>query len=171
MLTIFKRAYPIVRPFADIGTLLYRRILLLPFRPFTTFAKSEIVQCFPMRFRNKEDFLSEWSKGNIKVGAVWDAHWDKRVRKGPDGKSLVVLTPGGVWYIDERASNCTKPHDSQHYCWIRHGSAEEGNLQVDKKGHTCEAGAGSIRIISRKKGRHLYHARLMRNNLIRIVFF
>ncbi len=171
MLTMFKKAHPIVRPFADIGTLLYRRTLLLPFWPFTGFAKSEIVECFPMYFENEEDIRSQWRAGKVKVGAVWDAHWDKGARKGPDGKSLVVLTPFGVWYIDERASNCTKPHDHQHHCWIRHGSAEEGNLQVDKKGHTCEAGAGSIRIMSQKKGKHLYHARLMRNNLIRIVFF
>lgn len=168
---MFKRTHPAVRPFADVGTLLYRWILLLPFWPFTRFAKSEIVKCFPMHFQNEKDLCSQWKKGGVRVGAVWDVHWDKGIRKGTDGKSLVVLTPEGPWYIDERSFTCTRKDDDEHRCWVRHGSAEEGNLQVDKHGNTCESGAGSIRIVDRKKRQSLYHARLMRNNLIRIIFF
>lgn len=171
MLIMFKRTPPCIRPFADYGTLLYRRILLLPFWPFTQFAKTELVECFPMQFKNEKDFLKKLRRGKINVGAVWDAHWYEDCRKGPDGKSLVVMTPQGVWYIDESSFTCTRPHDDEHRCWVRHGSVEEGNLQVDKQGDTCESGAGSIRIVDRKNKKSLYHARLMRNSLIRIIFF
>lgn len=90
-------------------------------------------------------------------GACWDAWWmyrdygpigdvaDEEAR-GPDGRCLVVKCPNGVdWHIDSRALNCTMPNDNAHKCWVRHGSPEEGNLHVDKNGHTCGAGAGSIR--------------------------
>lgn len=61
---------------------------------------------------------------------------------GPDGKALAVITPGGSWYIDSRASNCTMPNDTKHRCWVRHGAPP--NITVDKNGNTCAAGAGSI---------------------------
>jgi len=47
------------------------------------------------------------------------------------------------WRIDSRANNCTMPEDSEHRCWIRHGD-DGGIIHVDKNGHTCAAGAGSI---------------------------
>ena len=85
------------------------------------------------------------------VGACWNAWWEidrgisYRTNQGADGRSLVVKTPGGEWNIDSRASNCTKPDDNVHRCWVRHGSPEiEGSLTVDKNGNTCAAGAGSI---------------------------
>lgn len=74
-------------------------------------------------------------------GAMWDAKW--LVRKGPDGKSVVVKCPNGLeWYADERASNCGMPTDDIHRCWIRHGQVP--NLTIDKVGVSCAAGAGSI---------------------------
>lgn len=76
------------------------------------------------------------------IGACYDATWDKR--KGPDGRSLVLKTPGGHWYIDSRASNCDMRDEHTHRCWTRKGSPEEGTLHVDKAGFTCGAGAGSI---------------------------
>lgn len=80
---------------------------------------------------------------NLPVGACYDADW-RGGRKGFDGRCLYVMTPGGLWGIDERASNCTMPTDKEHRCWVRHGSPEEGTLHVDKDGLTCQAGAGSI---------------------------
>ena len=79
------------------------------------------------------------------IGACWDATWysDGR-RRGPDGRYLIVATPGGHWAIDSRASNCTMKDDDVHYCWVRHGCPEDGTLHVDKNGNTCQAGAGSI---------------------------
>ncbi len=60
-----------------------------------------------------------------------------------DGKHLCALVPTGeYWDIDSRASNCTMKEDRTHRCWIRHG--EYPMLTVDKNGHTCAAGAGSI---------------------------
>ncbi|HEY2662179.1 MAG TPA: hypothetical protein VGI79_20845 [Caulobacteraceae bacterium] len=80
--------------------------------------------------------------GDLPVGAVVDAWWDGR--KGADGRSLVVVTPQGDWNLDHRASNCTRPDDKVHRCWVRHGRPEDGTLHVDKAGDTCAAGAGSI---------------------------
>jgi hypothetical protein len=35
--------------------------------------------------------------------------------------------------------------DKTHRCWVRHGDPDKGEpVHVDKAGHTCAAGAGSI---------------------------
>lgn len=87
------------------------------------------------------------------VGAMWDATWFDRAPAytGPDGIALVVRTPGGEWMVDSEASNCTRPGDRSHKCWIRHGDPRDPQgrrtgqpLHVDKAGDTCSAGAGSI---------------------------
>lgn len=83
----------------------------------------------------------------LPVGAVFENDWVADIpsyRRGPDGRVLIVVTPGGHWEIDSRASNCTMPTDNEHRCWVRHGRPEDGSLHVDKNGHTCAAGAGSI---------------------------
>lgn len=74
-------------------------------------------------------------------GAVYEGGY----RVGPDGRGLICVCPDGHhWYIDNRASNCTKKDDDVHRCWVRHGKPEDGTLHVDKNGNTCAAGAGSI---------------------------
>jgi hypothetical protein len=62
---------------------------------------------------------------------------------GADGKSIVCVTPGGWWFIDDRCSNCTLPKDIEHKCWVRHGTVGD-RLTIDKNGRTCSAGGGSI---------------------------
>lgn len=65
---------------------------------------------------------------------------------GADGLNVVCVLPNGHhWYIDSRCSNCTMPNDNIHRCWVRHGTVGDTNLHVDKNGHTCRAGGGSIR--------------------------
>lgn len=86
---------------------------------------------------------------DLPPGAVWNAFWMVEGRKGffvgDDGRCLICKTPDGHdWMIDGRASNCTMPDDNTHKCWVRHGRPEDGTLHVDKNGHTCAAGAGSI---------------------------
>lgn len=94
------------------------------------------------------------------AGAMWYAPWLEETAKckftnfdgsqprpkpyglGPDGRILVVMTPGGSWIIDSRCRNCGRPNDDVHRCWIRHGTPPE--ITVDKNGDTCQAGAGSI---------------------------
>lgn len=83
------------------------------------------------------------------AGAMWFADWWLPRSAGPDGHCLVVKIPyrtdgSGTWdwMVDSRASNCTKPEDKEHRCWVRHG--EPPNITVDKNGNTCAAGAGSI---------------------------
>lgn len=78
------------------------------------------------------------------VGAMWRAEWMEDMKEycGEDGQCLNVMTPGGVWCIDSHASNCTKPDDRIHKCWVRHGTPPL--ITVDKEGNTCAAGAGSI---------------------------
>lgn len=92
----------------------------------------------------RADTGDEVTLGQAPIGACWDADWYHDWRTGPDGRSLVVKTPGGDWFIDSEASNCTKKGDENHRCWIRHGKPEDGTLHVDKNGVTCSAGAGSI---------------------------
>ncbi len=53
------------------------------------------------------------------VGAMWDADW--LPWKGPDGKSLVVMTPAGEWTIDGPSSG------GGH--WTRTGSAPRITVQ------------------------------------------
>jgi hypothetical protein len=83
---------------------------------------------------------------DLPVGAIFFMSWLEGVEGycGPDGKSLCVITPGGGWQVDSRASNCTKPDDDIHKCWVRHGIPPK--VTVDKIGNTCAAGAGSILI-------------------------
>lgn len=81
----------------------------------------------------------------IEAGAMFyaDDDWARAVGYiGPDGRCLVVKTPDGFWYVDSRASNCGRPEDRVHKCWVRHGSIPD--ITVDKNGDTCSAGAGSI---------------------------
>ena len=60
-----------------------------------------------------------------------------------DGKAVACKMWDYTWYIDNRASNCTKPTDKEHRCWVRHGTMGD-KLTVDKNGLTCQAGAGSV---------------------------
>lgn len=79
-------------------------------------------------------------------GAMWYADYMEDIPEycGQDGKRLCVMTPGGIWMIDSKASNCTMPDDNVHKCWVRHGIPPD--VTVDKNGLSCQAGAGSIAI-------------------------
>jgi hypothetical protein len=85
----------------------------------------------------------------LPVGALYAA--DRSHCKGPngypragaDGLAIVCVGIDHHWYIEGRASNCTKPEDNDHRCWVRHGTVGE-KLTVDKAGLTCGAGAGSF---------------------------
>jgi hypothetical protein len=92
------------------------------------------------RFDNESE---EYTLRTAPAGACWDAHWLHRIYKRPDGRVLMVKTPGGDWNIDGNASNCTRKGEI-HECWVRHGKPEDGTLHVDKNGNTCAAGGGSI---------------------------
>lgn len=105
---------------------------------------------------------------DLPVGALFrDPNWENGSMVGPDAQSWFCMTPGGEWWIDGRASNCTSPckncgkpyvnHVKEgvpecteyidakpHKCWVRKGTAP--NFTVGKDGPTCEAGAGSIAI-------------------------
>lgn len=78
-------------------------------------------------------------------GACWDASWLHQLYPGSDGITLAVRCPSGRdWIVDSRASNCGRPDDNTHHCWVRHGDPRECAVTVDKNGDTCSAGAGSI---------------------------
>lgn len=82
-------------------------------------------------------FWATWYHGEHRRGyCPWDNCDD------PRGHLMVVLPTGHHWDVDGRAGNCTMKDDRAHRCWVRHG--EPPNLHVDKNGHTCSAGAGSI---------------------------
>lgn len=105
-------------------------------------------QLFALQQYLREDTGELFSVGSSKAetqapaGAMWYAPWLQDMWKGPDGKCLCVMTPGGEWLIDGMASNCTMKEDLVHKCWVRHGEAP--TITVDKVGNTCAAGAGSI---------------------------
>lgn len=113
------------------------------------FSEHDEWQRFRRAIYRRVDTGEEMVIADAPVGACWNAQWFVEDRKpgfyvGPDGRCLVVKTPGGEWMIDSRASNCTMPEDNEHKCWVRHGRPEDGTLHVDKNGLTCAAGAGSI---------------------------
>lgn len=99
--------------------------------------------------------LYNTSSGNPEPGdlfwAPWYHHpdykracckWDNC--NDPRGHLMAVLPNGHQWDIDSRASNCTMKEDRTHRCWVKHG--EPPDIHVDKNGHTCQAGAGSIAV-------------------------
>lgn len=100
-------------------------------------------QVFTERIYRRADTGAELVLRPAPEGAMWDAWWSPDCYKGADGRSLMVMCPGGhEWMIDSKASNCTMKDDWTHRCWVRHG--EPPNITVDKNGITCAAGAGSI---------------------------
>ena len=108
-------------------------------RSFTADDRFQVFQDPIMRAADGREFRQR----ELPPGACYEAFWEDRT--GPDGRALIVITPSGrLWSIDSRASNCTLPQDNVHRCWVRHGRPEDGTLHVDKNGHTCQAGAGSI---------------------------
>jgi hypothetical protein len=101
---------------------------------------SERIKCF---FVEVDGAKGLWLDGEtwrpfaeLPVGGMYFADWYKR--KGTDGHSLIVRTPGGDWLVDQRASNCSRPNDDVHRCWVRHGTPP--NVTVDKNGNTCGCG-------------------------------
>jgi hypothetical protein len=82
---------------------------------------------------------------DLPPGSMYDYAWLPESYAGADGIRLTVILPNGhPWQVDGPASNCTKPGDKVHKCWVRHGDPRAANLTVDKNGNTCAAGAGSI---------------------------
>jgi hypothetical protein len=95
----------------------------------------------------------QWRIGLFGPGAMWFASWfhggeiDGKLLYGMDWDNafeppLIIMTPGGEWNVDSRASNCSRKEDRTHRCWVRHGTPPQ--LTVDKNGDTCAAGGGSI---------------------------
>lgn len=114
------------------------------------FKPTDSYQDFTRTLYKRSDTNEEMTLQEAPFGACWDEYWMTINRSfpnfyiGEDGRCLYVKTPGGDWCLDARASNCTLPDDHTHKCWVRHGKPEDGTLHVDKNGHTCGAGAGSI---------------------------
>lgn len=111
-------------------------------------SRSTIFRCIAT---NEQKLASE-----LPIGALYSI--DRSHAKTPNGWppvgrdglaiACVCLGRGGPesrhhWYIDSRASNCTKPDDNEHRCWVRQGTVGD-RLTVDKNGPTCGAGAGSF---------------------------
>lgn len=79
-----------------------------------------------------------WYEPRPEISEGKPYYWDNDA-----DRHLIVMTPGGSWDIDSRASNCGSPNERLHRCWIRHGIPPL--VTVDKQGFTCSAGGGSIR--------------------------
>jgi hypothetical protein len=101
------------------------------------------IKCFMVElngdgFRNCETGEVYATHGALPPGAMYYA-WEgwRPEDAGPDGRHLMVITPGGEWWVDGRANNCTRPGEP-HKCWVRHGEPPE--VTVDKEGDTCGCG-------------------------------
>lgn len=115
------------------------------------FTDDDSWQLFTRRIYRRIDTGALMTWEDMPIGAVRHADWLLEHRaswRGEDGRILEVVIPHErgktTWIIDSRCSNCTKPDDDQHRCWVRHGRPEDGTLHVDKQGNTCSAGGGSI---------------------------
>lgn len=110
------------------------------------FTDDDVRQHFKSALYRRQDTGAITTLNDAEAGAMYYADWmlidGSNHNRGPDGKCLCVVTPGGIWMVDSRASNCTRPDDNEHRCWVRHGTPPY--VHVDKNGNTCAAGAGSI---------------------------
>jgi hypothetical protein len=91
------------------------------------------------------DTGEEMTLPDAPAGAMWYAPWLDQFHTPQGPHNLIVKTPGGEWAIDSQSSNCGLQEDrkqEQHHCWVRSGTPPDVN--VDKDGKTCSAGAGSI---------------------------
>lgn len=66
-----------------------------------TFEPTDEWQLFQEMIFVRKDTGEEMTLRDCPPGAMWDASWYDE--KGPDGKSLVVRTPGGDWHVDGEA--------------------------------------------------------------------
>lgn len=62
------------------------------------FVAEDQFQVFQRRLYKRSDTSTLVTLQEAPVGAMWDADWYPR--KGPDGRCLVVMTPGGEWMVD-----------------------------------------------------------------------
>ncbi len=117
------------------------------------FAETDAFQLFHVTLYRRGDTgeIAAWD--DMPIGAVRNLPWLAKhdSYRGPDGRVLECVIPAPerpsgktTWIIDSKASNCARPDDWRHRCWVRHGRPEDGSLHVDKNGDTCAAGAGSI---------------------------
>lgn len=105
------------------------------------FTDKDQYQLFGHQLYKRQDTGEIMTIEDAPPGALWYGIWWKPT--APDGHVLMAKCPGGHdWNIDGCASNCDKPDDKEHRCWVRHG--EPPLITVDKNGNTCKAGAGSI---------------------------
>lgn len=110
-----------------------------------TFSGVDCWQPWQQRLFRRTDTGELLTLRDAPEGAMWDAWWLPNDYRGPDGIALTVQCHGKhAWHVDSRASNCGRPDDKAHKCWIRHGDPRECHVTVDKDGDTCSAGAGSI---------------------------
>lgn len=87
--------------------------------------------------------------GFLEVGNLYWNTWEDKNQYWDNQFTdhlMCVLPNGSHWNIDSRASNCTMKEDRKHRCWVRHGEPETSPVNVDKRGHTCKAGQGSIKM-------------------------
>lgn len=102
----------------------------------------------PTRFSGKMHTY-DTASGQPEPGDVFEMPWyhhDDKCFEGwenCDGYHCTVVLPNGShWHVQSRACNCTLPNDNIHRCWVVHGRG--ASMHVDKGGHTCAAGAGSV---------------------------
>jgi hypothetical protein len=76
-----------------------------------TFTGEDARQDFTQKVFRRADTGEQMELRAAPVGAMWFNAWMEQwpQRCGPDGRYLVVRTPGGDWEVDSRCSNCDSP--------------------------------------------------------------
>lgn len=109
------------------------------------FTEKDSRQIFSETLYKRTDTGEVLTQREFGPGAMWNQEWlnENSHMRGDDGLSISVICPNGrEWFIDGGCSNCTKPEDTIHRCWCRHGIPPI--LTIDKNCNSCDAGAGSI---------------------------
>lgn len=106
------------------------------------FSAEDTFQLVAERIYRRSDTGEEVTLAAAPPGAMWFADWMPKAAQGPDGRCLVVRCPDGYdWIVDARASDCTKPGDDEHICWVRGGFPQyPSTLLINKDGLTCGGG-------------------------------
>ena len=71
------------------------------------FVEEDHWQVFPEVLYHRPGVEEEITLRDAPVGAMWDCPWFPMDHRGPDGKCLCIMTPGGQWMPDLSSSDGT----------------------------------------------------------------
>jgi len=64
------------------------------------FQPEDAWQLSSRRLYVRPDTGERYTSHEVPIGAMWESYWLESMGRGPDGRCLSVMTPGGEWNID-----------------------------------------------------------------------